>query len=160
MSRTFETDVSLPSVTPSNRSQEIRFCKTADRVTIAYAVLGTDYRSCEPHIGCRISSTIGKARCGGIGSTPFRKKRCSFRYDERGTGLSDWVAEDISFTAMIADLESVVGAAGLDRFTLLGVSQSCAVSVAYAVQHPERVSGLILYGGFVKAGASEATVMR
>ncbi|UFS80493.1 alpha/beta hydrolase (plasmid) [Rhizobium sp. T136] len=72
------------------------------------------------------------------------------RYDERGTGLSDWVAEDISFTAMIADLESVVDAAGLDRFTLLGVSQSCAVSVAYAVRHPERVSGLILYGGFVK----------
>lgn len=72
------------------------------------------------------------------------------RYDERGTGLSDWIAEDISFAAMIADLESVVDAAGLDRFTLLGVSQSCAVSVAYAVRHPERVSGLILYGGFVK----------
>jgi len=65
------------------------------------------------------------------------------RYDERGTGLSDWIAEDISFAAMIADLESVVDAAGLDRFTLLGVSQSCAVSVAYAVRtgfgaHPVR----------------------
>ena len=78
------------------------------------------------------------------------EKTTLIRYDERGTGLSDWVAEDISFMAMIADLESVVDAAGLDRFTLLGVSQSCAVSVAYAVRHPERVSGLILYGGFVK----------
>ncbi|AYG63711.1 alpha/beta fold hydrolase (plasmid) [Rhizobium jaguaris] len=78
------------------------------------------------------------------------EKTMLIRYDERGTGLSDWVAEDLSFAAMIADLESVVDAAGLDRFTLLGVSQSCAVSVAYAVRHPERLSGLVLYGGFVK----------
>ncbi|RDJ03521.1 hypothetical protein B5K06_29385 [Rhizobium grahamii] len=78
------------------------------------------------------------------------EKTMLIRYDERGTGLSDWVAEDISFAAMIADLESVVDAAELDRFTLLGVSQSCAVSVAYALRHPERVTGLILYGGFVK----------
>ncbi|MFS8113026.1 alpha/beta fold hydrolase [Rhizobium jaguaris] len=78
------------------------------------------------------------------------EKTMLIRYDERGTGLSDWVADDLSFAAMIADLESVVDAAGLDRFTLLGVSQSCAVSVAYAIRHPERLSGLVLYGGFVK----------
>ncbi len=31
---------------------------------------------------------------------------------------------------------------------LVGFSQGCAVSIAYAVRHPERVSHLILYGGF------------
>ena len=36
----------------------------------------------------------------------------------------------------------------VDRFALLGISQGCAVSIAYAVRHPERVSHLILYGGF------------
>jgi class 3 adenylate cyclase len=51
---------------------------------------------------------------------------------------------------MISDLEKIVDAVGLDRFALLGVSQSCAVSVAYAIRHPERVSHLILYGGYVK----------
>jgi pimeloyl-ACP methyl ester carboxylesterase len=45
-------------------------------------------------------------------------------------------------------LETVVDAAGLGRFPLLGLSQGCAVSVAYAVKHPDRVSHLILYGGF------------
>ena len=45
-------------------------------------------------------------------------------------------------------METVADAAGLDRFPLLGVSQGCAVSIAYAVRHPERVSHLILYGGF------------
>jgi pimeloyl-ACP methyl ester carboxylesterase len=31
---------------------------------------------------------------------------------------------------------------------LLGISQGCAVSIAYAVRHPERVTQLILYGGY------------
>jgi pimeloyl-ACP methyl ester carboxylesterase len=72
------------------------------------------------------------------------------RYDQRANGLSDWEVADISFAHMIADLEAVVDAAGLDRFVLFGVSQSCAVSVGYTVRHPERVAKLILYGGFAK----------
>src|SRR5882672_1643181 len=51
---------------------------------------------------------------------------------------------------MVCDLESVVDANSLSTFPLLGVSQSCAVSVAYAVRHPERVSHLILHGGYAK----------
>jgi pimeloyl-ACP methyl ester carboxylesterase len=72
------------------------------------------------------------------------------RYDERGSGLSDCNVVDLSFGAMVADLESVADASSLDRFALLGVSQSCAVSVAYAVRHPERVSRLVLYGGYAR----------
>ena len=45
-------------------------------------------------------------------------------------------------------METVVDSAGLSRFPLVGFSQGCAVSIAYAVRHPERVSHLILYGGF------------
>jgi pimeloyl-ACP methyl ester carboxylesterase len=44
----------------------------------------------------------------------------------------------------------VVDETAPDRFALLGISQGCAVSVAYTVRHPERVSHLVLYGGFVK----------
>jgi pimeloyl-ACP methyl ester carboxylesterase len=72
------------------------------------------------------------------------------RYDERCNGLSQWHVPDVSFEAMVSDLECVVEAAGLDRFTLLGVSQGCALSIEYAVRHPEKVSGMILYGGYVK----------
>ena len=46
----------------------------------------------------------------------------------------------------------MVDAAGLERFPLLGISQGCAVSIAYAVRHPQRVSRLILYGGFALGG--------
>ena len=39
---------------------------------------------------------------------------------------------------------------GLKRFALLGISQGCAVSIVYAIRHPERVSHLVLYGGFAR----------
>jgi pimeloyl-ACP methyl ester carboxylesterase len=72
------------------------------------------------------------------------------RYDERANGLSDWNVYDISLDAFVRDLETVVDAAGLERFPLLGVSQGCAISIAYTAKHPERVSHLVLYGGYAK----------
>jgi len=39
---------------------------------------------------------------------------------------------------------------------LLGISQGCAVSVAYAVRHPERVTHLILFGGYALGWAKRA----
>jgi pimeloyl-ACP methyl ester carboxylesterase len=70
------------------------------------------------------------------------------RYDARGNGLSDRDVPDVCFEDFVSDLETVVDAAGLDRFALHGLSQGCAVSIAYAVRHPERVSHLILLGGY------------
>ena len=72
------------------------------------------------------------------------------RYDERGCGLSDWDVADLSFEAWVRDLETVVDAAGLDRFPLLGISQGGPVAIAYAVRHPERVSALVLLGSFAQ----------
>jgi pimeloyl-ACP methyl ester carboxylesterase len=48
----------------------------------------------------------------------------------------------------VRDLETVVDAAEAEHFVLLGMSQGCAVAIAFAVSHPERVSHLILYGGY------------
>ncbi|HUF57581.1 MAG TPA: alpha/beta fold hydrolase [Thermohalobaculum sp.] len=72
------------------------------------------------------------------------------RFDQRCNGLSDRGVADISFERMVDDIGTVADAAGLDEFVLLGVSQSCAYSIAYAVRHPERVRGLVLYGGFAR----------
>ncbi len=58
--------------------------------------------------------------------------RTLIRFDQRGNGLSDWQVDDISFDRFVQDLETVVAAVGLDRFPLLGISQGCAISVAYA----------------------------
>ena len=78
------------------------------------------------------------------------------RYDPRGTGLSDWDVPNISLDTWVNDVAAVVDAAGVDRFPLLGYSQGCAVSIAYAVRYPERVSHLVLLGGFA-LGQSKRT---
>jgi pimeloyl-ACP methyl ester carboxylesterase/DNA-binding CsgD family transcriptional regulator len=72
------------------------------------------------------------------------------RYDERGCGLSDRDVEDLSLDARVADLEAVIDAAGLERFALLGMSQSGPVAVAYAARHPERISHLILFATYAR----------
>ncbi len=50
----------------------------------------------------------------------------------------------------MADLETVIAAAGLGRFVLLGISQGAATAIAYAVRHPDRVDRLVLYGGYAR----------
>jgi pimeloyl-ACP methyl ester carboxylesterase len=70
------------------------------------------------------------------------------RYDERGNGMSQRDVADVSFDTWVRDLETIVDAASLDRFVLLGISRGASIAIAYAVRHPERVSHLILYGGF------------
>jgi pimeloyl-ACP methyl ester carboxylesterase/DNA-binding CsgD family transcriptional regulator len=70
------------------------------------------------------------------------------RYDERGCGLSERNLRSISFDGWVADLEAVVDAMGLERFPLLGMSQGAGVAIEYAARHPERVSQLVLFGGF------------
>jgi pimeloyl-ACP methyl ester carboxylesterase/DNA-binding CsgD family transcriptional regulator len=76
--------------------------------------------------------------------------RTLVRYDQRGSGLSDRDVTRFSIDAWVEDLEAVVEAAGLDQFALLGLSNAAAVAVAYAARHPERVSHLVLCGGFAQ----------
>jgi pimeloyl-ACP methyl ester carboxylesterase/DNA-binding CsgD family transcriptional regulator len=81
------------------------------------------------------------------------------RYDERGCGMTDWNVGDVSFPRWIEDLESVMDAAGVtEPCPLLGISQGAAVCIAYAARHPERVSHLVLYGGYAKGWTHRTNV--
>lgn len=84
----------------------------------------------------------------------FAERGRFIRYDERGCGLSDWHGGELSLDLWTDDLAAVIDAAGATgQVTLLGISQGAATCINYAVQHPQRVSGLILYGGYAR-GAS------
>ena len=138
-----------PAARPILR-QEIHFCVASDNVRIAYAEVGQGPPLVKAanwlnHLEYDWESPIWSHLLHALAA-----ENRLIRYDERGNGLSDWEAKDISFEAFVQDLESVVDATGLDRFALLGISQGCAVSIAYAVRHPERVSRLVLFGAFAR----------
>ncbi|WP_227369758.1 alpha/beta hydrolase [Halomonas sp. M20] len=128
--------------------QKIRFCTAKDGVRIAYACVGKG----TPLVKAANWLTHLELDWDApIWSPLFRElasEHLLLRYDERGNGLSDWDVGEISFEVFVADLETVIDNLGLERFALLGISQGAAVSIEYAVRHPERVSHLILFGAY------------
>ena len=73
--------------------------------------------------------------------------------DQRGHGLSDKPDSGYDFAAIIADLDAVLDALAIERAVLIGHSWGGNVALQYAVEHPARVSGLVLIdGGFLQIG--------
>jgi pimeloyl-ACP methyl ester carboxylesterase/DNA-binding winged helix-turn-helix (wHTH) protein len=138
---------------------QIHFCTASDGVRIAYSTVGEGPPLLKAanwlnHLQYDWESPIWSHLLRELAA-----EHRLIRYDERGNGLSDWDVEDISFEAFVRDLESVIEATCLDRFALLGISQGCAVSIAYAVRHPERVSRLVLYGGYARGRRKRDSAM-
>lgn len=140
-------------LTPAGTAQqEISFCRTPDGVRLAWAKVGqgpplVKAANWMNHLEYDWESPVWHYLFEALASD-----YTLIRYDARGNGLSDWEVEDISLDAWVSDLETVVDAADIARFPLLGMSQGCAISIAYAVRHPDRVSHLILYGGYALGG--------
>jgi class 3 adenylate cyclase/pimeloyl-ACP methyl ester carboxylesterase len=137
---------------PASMKQEIRYCRTADGVRLAYSVVGRGpplVRSGRwfTHLEYEWEHLAKHFGFVAVLKDLVREFRL-LRYDARGNGMSDWEVEKISLDAWVRDLETVVDAAGFERFALLAESQSVSVAIAYAARHPERVSRLILTGGF------------
>jgi DNA-binding SARP family transcriptional activator/pimeloyl-ACP methyl ester carboxylesterase len=129
--------------------QEVRFCTARDGVRIAYAKIGQGPPLLKTanwlnHLEFDWRSPIWRHFFRA-----FAEDHTLVRYDSRGNGLSDWDAA-FSLDAFAEDLEAVADAAGLERFPLLAISQGCSVAVEFAVRHPERVSKLVLYGGYAR----------
>lgn len=130
--------------------QQVQFCLSEDDAQIAFARVGTGATILKApnwlnHIEYEWRSPIWGPLLNKIAT-----QHELIRFDQRGGGLSDWDVSKISEDRMISDMINVVNAAGLERFTLLGISQGCAFSIRYAFENPEKVNGLILFGGYVR----------
>jgi DNA-binding winged helix-turn-helix (wHTH) protein/pimeloyl-ACP methyl ester carboxylesterase len=131
-------------------AQEVSFCRTAEGINLAVAVCGHGLPVVKTanwmnHVEFDWQSPVWSPLLRRL-AQQFRL----IRYDERGTGLSDWDVADISFETFVRDLETVVDALRLDRFAIFGNAQGAAVAIVYAVRHPERVSRLVLSGGYAQ----------
>jgi pimeloyl-ACP methyl ester carboxylesterase len=130
--------------------QHIQYCTASDGVRLAYSVIGKGtpiVRASQwlTHLEYDLKSPVSRDMVMGLSH-----RHILVRYDARGEGLSQRDVEEMTFARWISDLECVVDTLALERFALLGVSQGSSIAIQYAVKHPERVSHLILFGGFAR----------
>lgn len=146
---------------PENDSpleQEIQSFTTSDGVRIAYTLGGSG-----PPL---VRAIDWLNHLDFEWKNPFRRQWFSqimrhntlLRYDQRGSGLSDWNVEDFSFERSLSDFEELIDAVGFDRFALVGSCQGGPIGTAYAARHPERVTKLILVGTFARGWPPPGTM--
>jgi pimeloyl-ACP methyl ester carboxylesterase/DNA-binding winged helix-turn-helix (wHTH) protein len=142
------TESAAPRPVPVPLNQRVEFCRTKDGVKLAMAATGQGLPLVRPPTWFNHLEYDWHV--------PFRSALYRFlaeryrliRYDGRGNGLSDRYVPEISFATFEHDLEAVIDACRLQRYALLGISQGAPIAIAHAVRYPERVSRLVLNGGF------------
>jgi RNA polymerase sigma factor (sigma-70 family) len=141
--------------------QEIRFCTAPDGARLAYATHGSGPPLVKAgnwltHLEYDWESPIWRHWLRDLGAT-----NTIIRYDERGCGLSERrLSETPTLDTFVGDLKAVIDAAAPDRFALLSISGGATVAVAYATRHPERVSHLVIYGGYARGRLRRGELQR
>lgn len=145
--------LTTPARSGAENRQTIRYALSADGTQIAYATCGEGPHLVRAghfltHLERDWDNPIWRPYIDALSA-----EHTLVRYDQRGTGLSQWDIEEPSLDAYVADLLAVADAAGLERFPLVASSQGVPISIRFAATYPERVSHLVLYGGFVRGRA-------
>jgi pimeloyl-ACP methyl ester carboxylesterase/DNA-binding CsgD family transcriptional regulator len=145
---------------PRNIRQHIRYLSASDGLRLAWAESGSGTPLVKAanwltHLEYEWESPVWKHWIRFF-STHFK----FVRYDERGCGMSEWRSGNLTIDQWVDDLRSVVDVAQpVGPVTLLGISQGTAACIRYAVEHPERVERLILYGGYARGAALRKGVL-
>ena len=145
-------DDEAPAVESGRQSseQEIRFCTTSDGVSIAYSAVGTG-----PYI-VRVLGHFTHLEAEWEWPDLRRfwehlaERHTVIRYDGRGIGLSDAYAGEFTEETRQRDLDAVLNAIGIEHAVLLGISEGGWTAATYAIEHPTRITHLILYGAYCR----------
>ena len=143
---------------------QVRFCTSFDGVRIAYATLGEGPPLVSvPAWGFNLELDW-KHPNGHAFFEGLSRGGLYVAFDCRGVGASQRDVDDVSLDARVGDIAAVVDHLQLERFDLFGGLDGAAVSVAYAAQHPERVSRMVLWAAYpcgvemVRPGAARSVV--
>src|SRR5258706_4930427 len=144
--------------TPTRLRQHVRYVTASDGTRLAWAESGAGpvvvkAANWLTHLEYEWESPVWKHWI------QFFSEHCRLvRFDERGCGMSEWHGGHLSLDQWAADLESVIDAAQpVGPVTLFGISQGVATCILYAIQHPERVARMILYGGYARGAFRRGT---
>lgn len=128
--------------------QTIRFCRSADGTTLAYATSGAG----PPLLVVGSWMNVSHLERDWAPDSPFKEVLEALsrhftlaRYDPRGTGLSDRAVGDQGPAAQVADVEAVIAGLGWDRCSLLGVQLGGATAIQYAATRPAALDRLVVY---------------
>ena len=139
-----------PENTTSKSRPIIKYATANDGVKLAYAVSGSGppvfrIQHFPTHLELEYADETERAIFD-----VFDDQFTLIRYDQRGAGLSDIDVEGVGEAdANIGDIKAVADATGLNKFAIYGTSSGARVAIQFAVKYPERVSHLVLLGGFV-----------
>jgi pimeloyl-ACP methyl ester carboxylesterase len=147
---------------------EVHYARSGE-VSIAYQVLGDG-----PFDIVFVPPAVSNVELGWhvANMRAFLERLASFsrliHFDKRGTGMSDRVVGAPTLETRMDDVRAVMDAVGSARAALVGWSEGVAMSALFAASYPERVWGLVLYGGAARElraldypwGPTEAEALR
>ena len=148
----------IPPHSPTGFDQSVQFCRTKDGVKLAFASIGEGLPIVRPPTWFNHLEFDWHVQFRSALYRFLADRFQLIRYDGRGNGLSDRYVAEISFATLEHDLEAVVDALRLQRYALLGISQGAPIAIAHAVRYPERVSKLVLNGGFALGSNKRGSV--
>jgi class 3 adenylate cyclase/pimeloyl-ACP methyl ester carboxylesterase len=132
---------------------QIRYCTASDGVSIAYYDVGEG----QPVIHMPGTFTNIHSQWLDLGRRELYARLTSayrvIRYDRRGCGLSDRTVTDFSIEALTRDLAAVADDLELAHFCIWAPAFSGPTAIAYAADHPARVSKLALYSADAWGGS-------
>jgi class 3 adenylate cyclase/pimeloyl-ACP methyl ester carboxylesterase len=121
----------------------IQYARTTDGVKIAYGVAGNGpvvvRVPSAPFSNCQAEWAQDEGFYHGL-----TDRFTVVTFDPRGCGLSDADPADLSMEARMLDLDAVLTKARIDQFALHSVGWSGPMCIRYAVEHPTRVTHLVL----------------
>lgn len=132
------------------RTPEVKYAKSGD-VHVAYQTIGNG--PLDIVLGLPYVSHLGVwweyppaadffTRLAAIGRV--------IMFDKRGMGLSDRAVGIPTLEERMDDFRAVMDAAGSRKAVILGLSESGAMSILFAAAYPDRVSALVLVGGYAR----------
>jgi pimeloyl-ACP methyl ester carboxylesterase len=137
-------------VAPAAPASGAESCRTADGIRLALASIGNGLPLVRPPTWFNHLDYEWHVQFRGALYHKLAEQVRLVRYDGRGNGLSDRHVPEISFATFEQDLDAVIAAQRLDRYGLLGISQGAPIAIAHAARHPERVTRLVLNGGYAQ----------
>ena len=132
----------------------VRFTQ-GDLGAVAYAVIGACERTLviSPGFVCHIEIALEHPRFRAfVDALADRFKVILF--DRRGVGLSERLGATSTPAALAADIEAILDQEGVSRAWLFGSSEGGLGAMRLAIDAPQRVAGLCLFGSLARGSAA------